>query len=99
MVTTNWVMGLWKFPSRIELFQIIETAKDLVKTDSHYVQVYVRKSSKKQYSIGFAYDLTNNQEAEMGLKNFTETTEHWLHARFGNDLIGHDIAAPIYLIK
>ncbi len=99
MVNTNWIMGLWKFAGQVELSRILEAANDLAKAEPQYVQIYVRKSSKQQYSIGFAYNLNSDEAIEMRMNTYIEKTEQWLRSHFGNELIGHDIAAPIYLIK
>lgn len=91
----NLIMGLWKFHQRVGNKDLIEVANEWAK-DDNYVQLYIRKVSKDQDGIGFAYKTDGTKEAHD--KYFYETSDQ-LKRRFGNDMVGWDIAGTSTLIK
>src|SRR3989344_8166793 len=56
------IMGLWKFHERVGNKDLLEVANEWAK-DSNYVQLYIRKVSKDQDGIGFAYVSDGTKEA------------------------------------
>jgi hypothetical protein len=89
------IMGLWKFDEGVSVNELLEVA-DEWKEDENYVQLYIRKVSKDQNGIGFAYNSDGSKEAHD--KYFHEVSD-MLKRRFGNDLVGWDIASSSTLIK
>ena len=88
-------MGLWKFHERVGERDLIEVANELAKDDK-YVQLYIRKVSKDQNGIGFAYESDGTKEA---YETYFDKTSDSLKRAFGNDLVGWDIASTATLIK
>lgn len=94
----NYVMGLWKFSDKISIEELIDVAKQWTTEDQNYLQLYVRKCSKNQYGIGFTYKLEGKSERD-SMKKYTDPVSDFLKRRFGNDLVGWDIANPAWIIK
>ena len=88
-------MGLWKFHERVGEKDLIEVANDWAK-DERYLQVYIRKVSKDQMGIGFAYKSDGTKEA---YDQYFDATTDYLKRKFGNDLVGWDISSISTLIK
>jgi len=91
----NLIMGIWKFNQKVGNKDLLEIANEWAKDDK-YVQLYIRKVSKDQYGIGFAYESDGTKEAQ---ESYNFTTSDFLKRKFGNDLAGWDIASPVQLIK
>ncbi len=89
------IMGLWKFHNKVSENALIEIAEEWAK-DENYVQLYIRKVSKDQSGIGFAYKGDGTKE---GHDKYFDITSDQLKRRFGNDLVGWDIASTSTLIK
>jgi len=94
----NHIMGLWKFGSKVSIEQLKEVAKKWAE-DPKYLQLYVRKCSKDQYGIGFTYDYTHQEPTEGQNKEFMDPIMDSLKRQFGNDLVGWDVASPVWIIK
>jgi len=88
-------MGLWKFDERVGEKDLIEVANEWAK-DEKYVQLYIRKVSKDQNGIGFAYETDGTKEAHDA---YFYSASDGLKRKFGNDLVGWDIAGTTTLIK
>ncbi len=88
-------MGLWKFHERVGVDKLTEVANEWAK-DEKYVNLYVRKTSKDQFGIGFAYAGDGSKEAH---DEYFDKTSDQLKRKFGNDLVGWDIASTAFLIK
>lgn len=93
--STSLIMGLWKFHERVGNKDLIEVANEWAE-DDNYVQIYIRKVSKDQEGIGFAYKSDGTKEAHD--KYYYETSDQ-LKRKFGNDLVGWDISTTSTLIK
>ncbi len=93
--TESLVLGLWKFHERVSNKDLLEVANEWAK-DDRYLQVYIRKVSKDQYGIGFAYDAGGTKE---GHDEYFDRTSDYLKRKFGNDLVGWDLATTDQLIK
>ena len=89
------IMGLWKFDQKVSKEELVEVANEWA-TDPKYLQVYIRKVSKDQEGIGFAYAGNGTQEAH---REYFEATSDVLKRKFGNGLVGWDIASTSTLIK
>ncbi len=88
-------MGLWKFDQRVGREVLVEVAKDWA-SDENYVQLYIRKVSKDQNGIGFAYTTDGSEEAH---DTYFSKTSDQLKRKFGNDLVGWDMASTVTVIK
>lgn len=95
MTDQNLTMGIWKFHERVGNKELLNLANDWAK-DDNYVQLYIRKVSKDQLGIGFAYKSDGTKKAYD--KYFDETSD-MLKRNFGNDLVGWDIASSAQLVK
>lgn len=93
--TKSLVLGLWKFHERVSNKDLLEVANEWAKDDK-YLQVYIRKVSKDQYGIGFAYEAGGTKE---GHDEYFDKTSDYLKRKFGNDLVGWDLATTDQLIK
>jgi hypothetical protein len=89
------IMGLWKFNDRVGEKDLLEVTKEWA-NDAKYFQLYIRKVSKDQNGIGFAYVSDGTKEAH---DNYFNSTSDGLKRKFGNDLVGWDIASTATLIK
>jgi len=88
-------MGLWKFHERVGHKDLLEVAEEWAK-DENYELLYIRKVSKDQNGIGFAYKSDGTQEAH---REYLDNASDYLKRKFGNDLVGWDIASTDSLIK
>ena len=91
----NLIMGLWKFHERVGEKDLREVADEWA-SDDKYTQLYIRKVSKDQLGIGFAYVGNGTKEAH---DKYFDRTSDQLKRKFGNDLVGWDIASTSTLIK
>ena len=89
------ILGLWKFHERVGEKDLLEVANEWV-SDEKYIQLYIRKVSKDQLGIGFAYMGDGTKEAH---DEYFNKTSDQLKRKFGNDLVGWDIASTSTLIK
>lgn len=97
--STNYIMGLWKFSDRVSVEQLQEVAKKWAAEDPKYLQLYIRKCSKDQYGIGFTYDYSYQESTEGQIAEYMNPVMDSLKRQFGNDLVGWDIASPVWIIK
>ena len=88
-------MGLWKFHERVGEKELIEVATEWANNEK-YTQLYIRKVSKDQLGIGFAHQGDGTKEAH---DIYFDETSDKLKRKFGNDLVGWDIASSSTLIK
>lgn len=95
----NYIIGLWKFNDKISTDQLEEVAKKWASEDPKYIQLYVRKCSKDQYGIGFTYDYSHQEPTEGQNDEYMSPVSDVLKKQFGNDLVGWDIASPVWIIK
>lgn len=95
MTEKELIMGLWKFDDRVGMDELIEVAKEWAKNDS-YTHLYIRKASKDQLGIGFAYVSDGSKKAQ---DEYFDKTSDALKRKFGNGLVGWDIASRAELIK
>jgi len=91
----NLIVGLWKFQERVGEKDLIEVCNNWAK-DENYVQLYIRKVSKDQLGIGFAYVGDGTKETH---DEYMNNTSDQLKRKFGNDLVGWDVASTSTLIK
>lgn len=91
----NLILGLWKFHERVGHKDLMEVAEEWAK-DDNYELLYIRKVSKNQNGIGFAYKSDGTKEFYD--EYFHEASDS-LKRQFGNDLVGWDIASTATLIK
>ncbi|HLB51801.1 MAG TPA: hypothetical protein VJL30_02660 [Patescibacteria group bacterium] len=89
------IMGIWKFQERVGEKDLIDLANEWAK-DEKYLQLYIRKVSKDQLGIGFAYLGDGTKEVH---DDYFNKTSDQLKRKFGNDLAGWDIASTSTLIK
>ena len=94
----NYIMGLWKFSDKISLEELIEVAKEAAKNPK-YLQIYIRRCSRDQYGIGFAYDNSDKIPGPGQNKEYMDPVMDSLKRQFGNDLVGWDISSPVWIIK
>ena len=92
-------MGLWKFSDKISTEQLEEVAKKWAAEDPKYLQLYVRKCSKDQFGIGFTYDISDLESKERQNAQYMNPVSDSLKRQFGNDLVGWDVASPIWIVK
>lgn len=93
--TKSLIMGLWKFQERIGEKDLIEVATEWA-NDAKYVQLYIRKVSKDQLGIGFAYESDGTKET---YEDYFDRTSDGLKRKFGNDFVGWDTTNTATLIK
>lgn len=89
------ILGLWKFNEKISNKDLLEVANEWAK-DPNYTQLYIRRVSKDQLGIGFAY--LSDGERDTQTKYMDETSDY-LKRKFGNDLVGWDVATTNELVK
>lgn len=89
------IMGIWKFHERVGEKDLIEVANEWAK-DERYVQLYIRKVSKDQNGIGFAYESDGTKDSH---DVYFHNASDGLKRKFGNDLVGWDIASTSTLVK
>ena len=89
------ILGLWKFNEKVGNKDLLEVANEWAK-DENYIQLYIRKVSKDQYGIGFAYKHDGTKE---GQESYHFASSDYLKRKFGNDLVGWDLASTDQLIK
>ena len=94
-VSKSLVMGLWKFHERVGEHDLIEVANEWSK-DEKYINLYIRKVSKDQLGIGFAYAGEGTKESQ---DEYFDRTSDQLKRKFGNDMVGWDISSTSTLIK
>jgi hypothetical protein len=94
-----WIMGIWKFADKISNKELGEIASEWADEDPNYLNLYIRKTSKNQMGIGFTYQIIEGKEAKEAHNEYFGRTSDYLKRKFGNDLVGWDIAAPIWIIK
>ncbi|MCA9353543.1 hypothetical protein KC842_01585 [Candidatus Nomurabacteria bacterium] len=98
MKNTTVAMGLWKFGGNITEQQLIELAESFSE-DDRYLQVYIRKVSKDQMGVGFTYKLSEDKDHESAYDEYFDKTSDSLKRKFGNDLVGWDLASPVWVIR
>lgn len=91
----NIISGQWKFKDIIKVSELLEVAKEW-ESDPNYIHLYVRRCSKDQYGLGFAYRYNGDKEE---YKKFFDETSDKLKRRFGNDLAGWDISSHTKAVK
>jgi hypothetical protein len=89
MTEKTYILGLWKFHERVGNKDLLEVANEWA-ADTKYFQLYIRKVSKDQLGIGFAYESDGSKE---DYEQYFDTTTDILKRRFGNDLVGWDISS------
>ncbi len=89
------IMGLWKFHGKVGHKDLMEVAEGW-KSDENYELLYIRQVSKDQNGVGFAYKSDGTKEAHDVY--FNKASDE-LKRKFGNDLVGWDIASTTTLIK
>lgn len=89
-------MGLWKFKDTVPMQELGAVAEQWAVEDPHYLQLYIRKASKDQNGIGFTYELPEENESH---DEYFDRTSDFLRRKFGNDLVGWDIASDVWVIK
>lgn len=92
---TELIMGLWKFIDHVGEKDLIEVANEWAE-DQNYKLLYIRKTSKDQLGIGFAYVSDGSKEA---YNDYFDRTSDGLKRKFGNDLVGWDISSRATVIK
>lgn len=90
------ITGIWKFSDSVSKKELTEIAEEWAK-EENYINLYIRKVSKDQHGIGFSYK-RNEDSKESYDKFFNEITD-MLKRRFGNDLVGWDLASNTITIK
>ena len=88
-------MGLWKFGQNVPERELEDTAKEWA-GNPKYIEVYIRKVSKDQIGIGFAYE---GGETKENYDIYFDKTSDQLKRQFGNGLVGWDIASSSKIIK
>lgn len=91
----NLATGIWKFHERVGHSDLLEVAQAW-ESDANYVQLYIRKVSKDQLGIGFSYRHAGTKES---YQEYFDATSDMLKRKFGNDLVGWDIASSTTVIK
>jgi hypothetical protein len=94
----NWIMGLWKFNDRVSTKTLNEVAEKWAAEDPNYLQLYIRKVSKDQMGIGFTYNVPEDKNGKVAMDEYMDRTSDYLKRNFGNDLVGWDIASPVYYV-
>ena len=92
---SSLILGLWKFHERVGEKDLLEVANGWAE-DENYLQLYIRKVSKDQLGIGFAYKGDGTKEVH---DQYFNRTSDQLKRKFGNDLVGWDIASSSTLVK
>ena len=95
MTEQTLIMGIWKFHERVGNKDLLKVANDWAK-DDNYLQLYIRKVSKDQLGIGFAFKSDGTKEAH---DKYFDQASDMLKRQFGNDLAGWDIASSSQPIK
>ena len=91
----NLILGIWKFHERVGNKDLLEVANERAKEDK-YKEIYIRKVSKDQLGIGFAYESDGTKEI---YEEYFNKTSDYLKRKFGNDLVGWDISSSNDLVK
>lgn len=89
------IIGLWKFHERVGEKDLLEVVNEWA-LDENYIQLFIRKVSKDQNGIGFAYKSEGFRENQV---EYMDKTSDYLKRKFGNDLVGWDVATTSTLIK
>ena len=97
--STNYIMGLWKFSDKVSIEQLEDVANKWATEDPNYLELYIRKTSKDQYGIGFTYKTSQDEPSERQNARYMEPVSDSLKKQFGNGLVGWDIASPVWIIK
>ncbi len=90
------ITGLWKFSDKISREDLAKFAEEKLATDENYEQLYVRKCSKDQYGIGFAYKYDGTSES---FDNYGDETKDMLYKNFGAALVGWDLGSSTITVK
>jgi hypothetical protein len=91
--------GLWYFSKNVSLSALFQSIKSLVEADSKYLSVFIRLGSTNEYAVEFSYDLEGIDDIETAQRVYVEHTNAELKNIFKNNLIGYNIAAPLYKVK
>lgn len=91
----SYIMGLWKFHERVGHRELKEVAEKWAENKS-YTLLYIRKVSKDQLGIGFAYKGDGTKEF---YDDYFYGVSDELKRKFGNDLVGWDIASSSTIVK
>ena len=92
-------MGLWKFSDKISKEELSKVANKWAAEDPNYLQPYIRKVSKDQNGIGFTYQFSEDKDGKIAQEEYLHDASDSLKRKFGNDLVGWDIATPVWVIK
>lgn len=99
MQEENWIVGLWKFSDRVSQTELAELASEWSNADKEYLQLYVRKTSKDQFGIGFMRQVPEDKDPQIAHKEYLATVSDLLKRQYGNDFVGWDIATKVYVVK
>jgi len=95
----RWIVGLWKFSDRVPPRELDNIARRWAATDSHYLQLYIRRVAKDQRGIGFTYEIPARKSVKHFQAEYIKQTSTALKTRFLNRFRGWDIASTVYHIK
>jgi uncharacterized RmlC-like cupin family protein len=102
---TGIAIGLWRFRSSLDPQELCAVAKEWLagkNGETHMSGIDIRRSSRDEWVMQFAVDLSNGsettQEKEQKFEKFIYKTSDQLRRRFGNDLLGWDITSSAFYI-
>lgn len=91
-------MGVWRFPDRISLSQLIEIATLLTQDPNwHHYDVCIRQIAAHQVGICVILDSVETGNAEEIEQRYIDHTAAVIREALGNDCFGWDIAVPLWI--
>jgi hypothetical protein len=97
-LTTNGFMGIWRFPDRISLPQLIALATRMIEdqTWSHY-DVCVRQIAAHQMGICVIVDVADMRSAGDVEQRYIDYFSPLFRTLLGDEVFGWDIAVPLWI--
>lgn len=96
MTDKKLITGLWKFADgKVSMDEMMEVVKEWA-NEENYIELYIRKTSTDQHGIGFAYKYDGTRQ---GYNEYFDKASDQLKRKFGNGLVGWDIASDTITIK
>lgn len=92
------ILGVWRFPDRIERARLVQIAERLIATDSGYSELSIRRISKSQIGICFRYESINDStlsDAELE-ERYIWRTAGVIAASLHTQAFGWDVAVPFW---
>src|SRR5437764_574569 len=93
-----FVQGIWRFDKSVTPLRLQRFAQQMVREDSGYTSVYIRRCGRDAFGIGFLYRLEDSP-VQRAYRNYFARTRAALRKGFRTKLTGWDLGAPLWLVK